>query len=208
MNEDLYFELSAVLALNTYARCVMDHDGYLVHEHFNGNRLGIPPDILSRLGVMHPLGTDAWRMSGRHFFPQGWSPKQPLALKRHDGEPSIFDLIVAVCMLVDWDRQFVSEGIGSLEVPPTSEFPELDMSNSTRFNSEPQLTFRDLVFCKAARQLERLGLGQWKDGGHFELIFPLLGDSPIDLADSYRETRHLMAQRLGGVRFLFPPDHG
>jgi hypothetical protein len=206
MDDSLYSELATVLALNTFARCIEDADGFAIYEHFNANRLGIPPDILSRLGVMRPEGPDKWLCSPRHVFANHWRPGQPLDFKRHDGEPSIFDLIVAVCLLVEWGGDRVREGIRELEVPPISEFPALNLKDHRRFNSEPQLTFCDLVFCKAARHLVHLGLGAWKENGRFELVFSLLGSSPIDLADTYRETRHLTSLRLGGAEFLFPPD--
>ena len=206
MDDDLYLQLATVLALNTFARWTKEPDGFAVYEHFNENRLEIPPDILSRLGVMYPEVPDKWMCCPRHVFVNNWRPGQPLDIKRHDGEPSIFDLIVAVCLLVEWDGRHVSEGIGALEVPPISEFPVLNLNDHKRFNSEPQFTFCDLVFCMAVKHLEYLGLGEWEENGRFELILPLLGSSPIDLADTYRETRHLMSLRLGGVEFLFPPD--
>lgn len=206
MDENLYQELSSVLALNTYSRCVSDADGLAVYEHFKENRLEIPPDILARLGVMQPEGPDKWLYAPRHVFHNNWRPGQPLELKRHAGEPSIFDLIVAACLLAEWDGHHVREGIKDLEVPPLSEFPDLDLDDQRRFNSEPQRTFCDLAFCKLACILERLGLGEWKDNGRFELIFSLLGSSPIDLADTYRETRQSTSVRLGGVSFLLPPD--
>jgi len=205
MEENLYLELTTILALNTFSRCVYDATGHPVYEHFSENRLEVPPDILARLGVMRPEVPDQWMGSSRHFFSNGWTPRQPLVLKRHSGEPSIFDLIVAVCLIVEWDGRNVREGISELTVPPASEFPDLDLSDSTRFNSEPQLTFCDLAFCKAANRLELLGLGHWNECGQFELISSLLENSPIDLADTYDETRYVTAQRLGGVEYLFPP---
>lgn len=205
MDEDLYLELSTILALNTYARCLSDADGLAVYEHFNENRLEIPPDLLSRLGVMYPESPDEWLGCHRHIFANNWHPKLPLDLKRHPGEPSIFDLIVAVCLLVEWDGRHVRKGIRELEVPSVSEFPVLNLNDQRRFNSEPHLKFCDLAFCKAAKHLEKLGLGEWKASGQFELIDSLLGSSPIDLADSYTETRYLTALRLGGIEFLFPP---
>ena len=206
MDDDLYQELSTVLALNTFSRCVKDTDGVLVYEHFNDNRLDVPPDILSRLGVMYPEHPDEWMGCPRHVFVNQWHPELPLDLKRHLGEPSIFDLIVAVSLLVEWHGRHVRKDIGELEIPPVSEFPVLNLDDDRRFNSEPQLTFEDLAFCKATKQLEQLGLGEWKENGRFELIYSLLGSTPIDLADTYRETCHLSALRLGGVEFLFPPN--
>jgi hypothetical protein len=204
MDETLYQELALVLALNTYSRCASDADGLAVYEHFNENQLGMPPDILARLGVMCPEGTDEWMFSPRHSFRNSWSPQKPLILKRHEGEPSVFDLLVATCLLVKWDGRRVRPGIRDLKIPPPSKFPELDLSDHGRFGSEPQLAFQDMSFCLAANRLHVLGLGQWT--GRFELITSLLGSSPIDLADTYSETRHVTAQRLGGIEKLFPAD--
>ena len=207
MDENLYQELSLVLALNTYSRCVSDADGCAVYEHFNENGLDVPPDILARLGVMCPEAPDKRMCSPRHFFRNAWTPQKPLTLNRHEGEPSLFDLVVAVCLLVEWDGQQVRQGISARKVPPPSEFPELDLSDHGRFGSEPQLTFRDMSFWRAANRLHILGLGQWNENGRFELIRSLRGNrSPIDLAETYREARHITAERLGGSEKLFPAD--
>ena len=96
MERDLYRDLSVVLALNTYARCEADAKGRVVYEHFAENQLDIPPDILSRLGVMWPVAPDGSMHALSHYFLNGWSPQDPLNLTRHEGEPSLFDLIVAL----------------------------------------------------------------------------------------------------------------
>lgn len=205
MEDNLYLNLVHVLALDTFARCVKDSEARAYYEHFCENRLEIPPDILSRLGVMKPMEPDNRMDALRHCFVSPWTPRQPLVLHRHDGAPSIFDLIVAVCMLLEWNDVQIQAKAGA-PVPSLSDFPELDLSDDRRFNSEPQMTFRSLVFHKAAHHIGRLGLGQWNEDNRFELISPLLGNSPIDLADSYDETRRLTALRLGEVHFLFPPN--
>jgi hypothetical protein len=93
--------LSSVLALDTYGPCLSNAGGYAAYEHFYENRLEIAPDILARLGVMRPEDPDARMESSSNLFPEKWHPGQPLVLKRHKGEQSIFNLIVAVCHLVE-----------------------------------------------------------------------------------------------------------
>lgn len=201
--EILYNELVHALALIIYARCVAYEGSHAEYEHFNDNRLGMPPDILARLGVMRGTGPDEWLVSSRHIFERNWTPGMALDIKRHEGEPSVFDLIVAVCLMVDWDHS-ITERLTDIGSPKLDKLPDLDLKDDRRFQSEPQIVFQYLAFKRAATCLEKLGLGEWNDEGGFSLIAPLTGEKPIDLADSYSASRHLTAKRLGGVKFLFP----
>lgn len=201
--ENLYNELVRSLALIIYARCVAHDDTHAEYEHFNDNRLGMPPDILARLGVMRGTGPNEWLISSRHVFEGNWTPDMALDVKRHEGEPTVFDLIVAVCLMVDWDRS-ITERLKEVGSPSLNKLPDLDLKDHRRFQSEPQIVFQYLAFKRAATCLEKLGLGEWNNEGDFSLISPLTGEQPIDLADSYSASRHLTAKRLGGVQSLFP----
>ena len=204
-DQELYHELANLLALNTFSRCVLSSNGYALYEHFNENHLGVAPDILARLGVMRPVGQNRWFWPGRHEFIRRWMPSDPFMVARHDGAPTIFDLIVATCLLVDWDSQYMPDNVTMLEVPSVQILPEIDISDERRFTSEPQLQFTRRVFLRAAAVVEQIWLGHWRPDGVFELISAIYGQRPIDLADTYAQTRNLTAKRLGDVELLFPP---
>lgn len=105
--------------------------------------------------------------------------------------------------MVDWDKE-VSKHFPRSEWLAPEVVPRLDLQNGHRFQSPEQRVFQFMALRKGAACIERLGLGAWDNEGRFELIHALLGSQPIDLADTYQQTRHLTAKRLGGVRFLFP----
>ncbi|MEP1539309.1 MAG: hypothetical protein ABJQ34_04990 [Paracoccaceae bacterium] len=69
-----------------------------------------------------------------------------------------------------------------------------------------QRTFDETAFRFAALPLIDLGLGSWSQEGGFKLVFSLINDRPIDIADTYFETRHNMAKIMGGVQMLFPSN--
>ena len=161
---------------------------------------------MARLGVMFPGRTDEWLCSQTHAFSNSWTPANELPLKRHIGEPSIFDLIISLCLLVDWDSQYIADQTPYATADSTVGFPSLDLRDHRRFQSPDQKRFDIMAFGSAAMLLIELGLGKWENEGSFSLIGSLQGDRPIDLADTYRETRHLTAGRLGGVKKLFPPE--
>jgi hypothetical protein len=202
--DQLYLDLAEALALIVYGRCVAYDDEHAVYQHFNENRLGIPPDILARLGIMRGVSNvDFWMTSGAHAFLNDWTPDKPLQVRRHAGEPTLFDLIAATCLMIDWDKE-VSKHFPRSAWPVPEVVPSLDLKNERRFQSPEQLVFQFMALRKGAACIERLGLGEWDNEGRFELIYALRGSQPIDLADTYQQTRHLIAERLGGVRFLFP----
>lgn len=200
----MYFDLAHALALIVFARCVADDGADPCYSHFNENRLGIPPDILARLGVMRGLNPDQFMVSGSHAFINDWRPESPLRLARHPGEPSFFDLIVAVGLMVDWDQDSVGQ-IAHASGVPVNPPAAPDLKDHRRFRSETRLAFSAFAWRKAVACLEVLGLAGRTEAGRYALIPALGGSTPIALADSYQTTRHLAAQRLGGVRCLFPP---
>lgn len=200
----MYFDLADALAQIIFARCIADHDSDPYYDHYNENYLGIVPDMLARLGVMRGVRPDAALVSGSHVFEDGWRPHKPLTIKRHPGAPSIFDLIVAACLMVDWDRGQFRTMPQSWDVTNAPPAPAPDLTDHKRFRPEPQLALSFFAWRKAVACLEELGLVVWNEGGGWELIHGVSGSTPIDLARTYQTTRHLTAERLGGVRFLFP----
>lgn len=201
--DQMFDELAHALSLVVYARCVVDADSNAEYEHFCENNLEIAPDILARLGVMRPTDPDDLMLSARHVFEAEWFPEKPLPLKRHIGEPSLFDLILAVCWMVYWDNP-ITERFKEL-TPLSIDKPfELGLEDHRRFNSKQQIKFQYLAFRQAATCLEKLGLGEWVKDGGFELIPSLNGDGLIALVGSYHSIRRLTAKRLGGVQALFP----
>lgn len=205
LQDDQYNQLAHAIALLIYRRCIDVGDGIAVYEHYSENRLGVPADALSRLGVMRPIGPDKWLTANTHAFSGDWNPQTELDLIRHSGEPSIFDLIVSLCLMVDWDSQYMPENLQSEAPENLALLPQIDLRDHRRFSSSIQLDFDQRVFRFATLPLINLGLGNWCSEGGFSLIFSLReGGRPIDLADTYNETRHNMAEQLGGVKKLFP----
>ncbi|MEP6019844.1 MAG: hypothetical protein ABJ251_15305 [Paracoccaceae bacterium] len=201
----LYARLAQAMALLIYRRCIDRGDGIAVYEHFNDNRLGVPADALARLGVMRPIGPDKWLVANAHEFITGWQPSKPQDLSRHSAEPSIFDLTISLCLLVDWDSQYMSKTLREKPVG-LDNFPPIDLLDHRRFSTSSQRAFDETAFRFATLPLIDLGLGSWSQEGGFKLVFSLTNDRPIDLADTYFETRHNMAKRMGGVQMLFPSN--
>ena len=135
-----------------------------------------------------------------HGFIDRWHPSKPLKLARHPGEPSVFELIVALCFLVDWDSQYRPKMTKGGPALSAKDLPNIDLRlhEGRRITSGDDRVFEEEVFRLATVPLIKMGLGSWSDEGGFELIFSLRGERPIDLADTYYETRHNIAKRLGG----------
>ena len=203
-----YTDLATAIALLIYRRCIDHGDGIAEYQHFGENQLGVPADALARLGVMRAIGPDKWLVAKTHVFKKGWHPATLTDLVRHAGEPSVFDLITSLCLLVDWDSQYMPNSMPHEKPLPLESLPQIDLCDQQRFATPTQKVFDAHVFRLATEPLVKLGLGHWSRKDGFKLIFSLTNDRPIGLSDTYMETRHNIAVRLGGVEKLFPQECG
>lgn len=188
------------LVLIIFARCQDHGDGVPEFEHYAENDFQEPSDILCRLGLM----MDKDGQGHRHVFPKNWTPKQPLELLRHIGEPTTFDLILTLCFLVDWDS-------GKLGDVRTTQFPvysqlidDLDLLSNDYSQTSSRRKFHEFAFFAGCQVLEDLGLGSWESGAGFKVVVELTEDSAIRFMDIYRQSRFNIANKLGGEDKLYP----
>ncbi|WP_152986558.1 MULTISPECIES: hypothetical protein [unclassified Pseudovibrio] len=195
-----YEALVRSIALIIYGRCVDHGNGIPEFEHFAENDLQEPPDILSRLGIM----TDKDGRRHRHTFSFGWVPDKPLNLTRHQGEPTVFDLVLALCFLIDWDVARFGD-IGRVrDFDPTQAAPKFDLSATRPFTTIEREAFCEYAFLTGCALLEELGLGSWTVDARFEVLFELSQNSPIRIMSIYRGSRLNLIRKLGEKAKLYP----
>lgn len=188
------------IALIIFARCQDSGDGIPEFEHHAENDFQEPSDILCRLGLM----SDRDGRNHRHVFSKNWKPRKPLDLTRHPGEPTTFDLILALCFLVDWDSGHFGDvrKTKNLDLNQLIEnfVPGLNVSRKT----PEQRKLQEYALFTGCSVLDELGLGSWRDGAGFEVVSDLSETSDIRIMDIYRQSRINIAMKLGGVDRLYP----
>ncbi|WP_417769750.1 hypothetical protein [Stappia sp.] len=188
------------LSLLIFARCKDYGDGIPDFEHLAENDLQEPSDILCRLGLM----TDRDGRGHRHVFARNWVPKKPLDLFRHPGEPTILDLILALCFLVDWD----SHRFGDVRRINKRELNDLienfDPQSDEWGEMSPRYKFHESALFTGCSVLEDLGLGSWVDKVGFKVVEELSEASAIRVMDIYRQSRWNISNQLGGEDKLYP----
>lgn len=158
--------------------------------------------MLSRLGVMIELDG----IGHRHGFPKGWRPVEPLNLVRHPGEPTVFDLVLGLCFLVDWDARSVD--FRNLQKSDRKQNPPKFDLDTTPFKTPERDAFQEFAFLTGCSVLENLGLGKWTEDAGFEVVPELSEDSRVRIMDIYRQSSFNLANRLGGYERLYPATAG
>lgn len=188
------------IALIIFARCRDSGDGIPEFEHFAENDFQEPSDILCRLGLM----TDRDGRNHRHVFSKNWKPKEPIELIRHPGEPTTFDLILALCFLVDWDSGHCGDVRNIRSYDASQLIDNFDPRSNNWTRTSARFKFREFALFTGCALLEDLGLGSWVDGAGFEVVVELSEDSDIRYMDIYRQSRLNIANKLGGLDKLYP----
>lgn len=195
-----YETLAQAIAFLVFCDCTDHGNGVPEFEHFAENDLQEPPDILSRLGVM----TDKSGRRHCHSFNSGWTPNKQLGLIRHQGEPTYFDLVLALCFIIDWRALAYKNARLSKEFDPTLATDEFYSLVTKLKNTEEHEMFHAYAFINGCALLEALGLGSWTENAGFKVVYDLSEDSSIRVMDIYRVSRQNLAQKLGGMSELYP----
>lgn len=156
--------------------------------------------MLCRLGLMNDVdGTNH-----RHVFPKNWEPRKPLGLTRHPGEPTTFDLILALCFLVDWDSRHYGDVRNTTNLDANQSIDKFDPRLDEWTKPSARYNFHEFALFTGCSVLDELGLGSWRDGAGFEVVSELSETSDIRIMDIYRQSRINIARKLGGVDRLYP----
>lgn len=205
-DDSLYEKIVLPIALLIYSRCYDEDDAKASFEHLAENGWEIPSDILTRLGIMEEVVEN--RTPGHcHKFAEGWIVEDRIQIKRHPGEPTIFELIYTLCYILDWDahnfRYLPQKPVSDTSKPP----PALNLSSESRFTSGANKEFHEYGFRLGVEQILKLGLGRWRsDDNGFKIIHVLqVSDTMFSLLDSYEESRFNLQKQLGSEVLLYPP---
>ena len=97
MNDDRYHDVAHALVAVVLQQCEREAGGLPKIEHFRENDMGCVPDMLARLGIMQ-----ATHLGMAHEFIVDWTPDDKLPIVRHQGEPSLADLLSGVEFYLEW----------------------------------------------------------------------------------------------------------
>jgi hypothetical protein len=89
MSDDLYQRICNLLAETVTFVCVHDTRSFPEYLHFNEWNRWIVPDMLARLGIMRPTAHG-------HEFCVDWEPGLAVPVVRHQGAPSLHELVVGL----------------------------------------------------------------------------------------------------------------
>lgn len=183
-DEARYRALAHGIALLIWLRCVDQGDGAPLFEHFNENGFDAPADMLTRLGLMEE------RRRGEHAFTTRWRPGAPPSVTRTATSPTVFDLILGLLFLLNWDK---AEAPRQADAP--SAMPPLpDLSDDRRFMGAGQIRFHRYAIKVAADALAAFGLCRWDQDGALQIAPAPEGGEMDDLLGLYDFTSWAMRQ--------------
>lgn len=170
------------------------NDGKARFEHFCENNMNAPCDMLARLGIM----TEA-RAGMEHCFTSDWRTGMSHPVQRHQGEPSLDDLFLALKFYSEWFPKVVSKD--SFQI--AGDRPALP-NFSGPYANESRTQFHHWAMQNVIELLLKANLGNWAEDGRFKLFKPF--DEHRGL-EKYWMTRSMMAKNLAsGENGLYPSN--